>query len=171
MGYEAARQKTEAAAARGEELHGIVEQYLKNDPNCLEGSSNLARSLFYKTYPKLNSIDNIRAQEYPLFSHKLKTAGTVDCVAEVNGELSVIDFKTSEKDKKASWLTDYWLQTTAYSIMVEELYGISVPTLTIIIVSEMGWAQMYQSRRDDHKQLLGKVLLEYNDVYQSLSYE
>ena len=48
-----------------------------------------------------------------MYSHKLTVAGQVDCVAEYNGKLSVIDFKTANKERQESWIDNYFLQCTA----------------------------------------------------------
>ena len=50
----------------------------------------------------LQKIDNIYAQECGLYSDKYKVVGRVDCIAEYDGKLSIIDFKTSTSERKDS---------------------------------------------------------------------
>ena len=59
-------------------------------------------------------------QECPLYSDYLQVGGRVDCIAEWNGKLSVIDFKTSRKIKKKEWIKGYLMQESAYCVMFEE---------------------------------------------------
>ena len=56
--------------------------------------------------------------EVQLFSDELKVAGTCDMVCEINDELWVIDFKTSNQIQ-----TTYELQTAVYSQCYKECYG------------------------------------------------
>lgn len=161
VGEEEANRIKNEAAIRGESLHKIVEMYLNNEPDILTDSKNLPVSLFYKIYPKLNNIDNIRLQEAPLYSKTLKCAGTVDCVADYKSVPSIIDFKTSRKEKKEEWIEDYFLQTTAYSMMLQELYNIKITNLVIIVTIENGWTQVFTDNRSNHIKGLSKVLTEF----------
>ena len=68
---------------------------------------------FWETYkPKLIET------EVHLFSDELEIAGTADMVCEIDGELWVIDFKTSNHLQ-----TTYDLQIAAYAKCYEECYG------------------------------------------------
>jgi genome maintenance exonuclease 1 len=100
--------------------------------------------------PVVDRIDNIHALEAMLYSDKLRMAGTVDCIGEFDGLLSVIDFKTSKRPKQREDIQHYFIQATAYSVMFEELFGISVPDITIIIGVDDDTPQVFQARRKDH---------------------
>ena len=78
-------------------------------------------------------VDNIHGVESFLYSDFLRTAGQVDCIAEYDGVLSVIDFKTSKKRKPESWIQNYFVQAAAYSFMFEERTNIQIPQLVIMI--------------------------------------
>ena len=78
--------------------------------------------LFKLLKPYVDQINNIHLLEAIMYSHKLTVAGQVDCVGRYNGKLSVIDFKTANKERNESWIDNYFLQTTAYAIMYEEIF-------------------------------------------------
>ena len=98
----------------------MIEQYLKGETP--SERSVLPLGLFKLLKPYVDQINNIHLLEAIMYSHKLTVAGQVDCVAEYNGKLSVIDFKTANKERNESWIDNYFLQTTAYAIMYEEIF-------------------------------------------------
>ena len=92
----------------------------------------------------MNKINKIHALEAPLYSLRLGIAGTVDCIAEYDGELAVIDFKTSKEPKPEKWIEGYFVQTVAYACMLYELTGIIVKKLVIIMSCENGECVTYE---------------------------
>ena len=76
-------------------------------------------------------IDNIRGIELAMWSDKLKVAGTTDLVADYNGELAVIDWKTGSYVKKDEYVFHYILQGAAYCHMLAEMYKL-VPKKIVI---------------------------------------
>lgn len=109
----------------GTELHTQIESYLKNQEVyvSMEESPVDPWILFSNLKPELDKINNIRCLEQPLYNANLQISGQVDCIAEYDGVLSVIDFKNSRKRKKKSYLKDYNLQLTAYALMFEYCTG------------------------------------------------
>ena len=112
--------------------------------------------------PTLNNIDNIHALEGSLYSKQLGVAGTVDCIAEYDGELAVIDFKTSAKPKPRDWIDGYFVQAAAYACMYYELTGVSVKKLVIIMTCEDGECVVYEER-DKAKYI--KLLVNYIECF------
>ena len=94
--------------------------------------------LFLQSKKLLDRIDNIHALEKSLYSDYFGLAGRVDCIAEYDGELAVIDFKTSTKIKPEEWIENYYVQETAYACMYFEMTGIPVKKLITIMVAENG---------------------------------
>ena len=144
VGEEVANRKTRRATSRGTDMHTLVEYYLKNET--LPSVQPLSEFLFKFAKSTLDKIDNIHALETPLYSRKLGIAGTVDCIAEYEGELAVIDFKTSEKPKPEKWIEGYFVQAVAYACMLYELTGIIVKKLVIIMSCENGECVVYEKR-------------------------
>jgi len=113
--------------------------------------------------PQLDNINNIHCLESRLYSDYLRLAGTVDCVAEYNGKLAIIDFKSSGKLKKKEYINNYFMQCSAYAIMYEELYSIPISRLVVIIGVEEERPQVFEERRDNWV----KDLLHYRNLYES----
>jgi genome maintenance exonuclease 1 len=143
VGEEEANKINKAATTRGTQLHSMVENYLLNIPELPEGSP-ISKHLFRIITPELKKINNIYALENSLYSKILGIAGTVDCIAEYNGELSIIDFKTSKKPKPLKWIEHYFVQAAAYACMFYELTGIPVKKLVILMACEDGECVVYE---------------------------
>lgn len=125
------------AAGRGTAVHQIIEDYLNNLEDPVKDKMPDAVVMFKQLQPILDkSISKVYMQEAPLWSYKYRLAGRVDCVADIKGKLTVVDFKTSMKPKKKEWVIDYFLQTAAYSHMIEEMYGETVDQTVIFIAVE-----------------------------------
>lgn len=132
--FAAAEQKR--GAERGTAFHELVECYLKNQD--LPEADIQHAKLFRQVRLHLNKISNIRLQEAALWSDVMRIAGRVDCVADYDGVLSLIDFKTANKPRDVWAIEDYYLQCTAYALMVDELYDIQIDQLVIIMGAEQG---------------------------------
>ena len=156
IGEEEADKITRQATSRGTDMHTLVENYLYNRD--LPEVQPLSDFLFKISKSTLNRINNIHAVEGSLYSKQLGIAGTVDCIAEFDGELSIIDFKTSKKPKPREWIEHYFVQCMAYGCMLYELTGIPVKKLVIIMACENGECVVYEER-DKTKYI--KLLTEY----------
>ena len=162
VGEEEANAISKRASTRGNKCHKLCELYLENKSISKYKDDPLSMGLFYQIKPYLDSIDNIHALEAPLCSSLLKMAGRVDCIAEYNGELAIIDFKTSTKYKREEWIHDYFAQETAYAIMFQELTGLIPKKLVTIIACETGEPQIFEIY-DTIK--YARKLKEYIDAY------
>jgi len=142
VGNEEADRITKRATSRGTDMHTLVEHYIKNEQ--LPKVQPLSDLLFKICKPELNKIDKIHALESSLYSLRLGIAGTVDCIAEYNGELAIIDFKTSKQPKPRKWIDHYFVQAAAYACMFYELTGITVKKLVILMACEDGSCEVYE---------------------------
>jgi len=143
VGEQEANNITRKATHRGTDAHTLIEEYLNNS-DTFSDVLPLSQFLFKQAKPDLNRIDNILCQETALYSTELGIAGSVDCIAEFDGELSVIDFKTSAKPKKREWIEDYFVQCAAYACMLYEMKGIMVKKFVIIMTCENGEVEVYE---------------------------
>ena len=160
VGNEEAERITKAATKRGTDMHTLTENYLKNEE--LPEVPPISDFLFKIAKGKLNKIDNIHALEGSLYSKELGIAGTVDCIAEYDGELAIIDFKTSKKPKPRDWIEHYFVQCMAYGCMLYELTGISVKKLVIIMACENGECVIYEERdKAKYIKLLSKYIRKF----------
>ena len=160
VGNEEADRITKAATSRGTDMHTLTEHYLKNDD--LPTVQPISDFLFKIAKGELNKIDNIHSLEGSLYSKELGIAGTVDCIAEYNGELAIIDFKTSKKPKPRNWVEHYFVQCMAYGCMLYEITGISVKKLVIIMACENGECVIYEEYdKAKYIKLLGKYIRKF----------
>tara|TARA_B100000579_G_scaffold404708_1_gene389753 strand:- start:334 stop:1011 length:678 start_codon:yes stop_codon:yes gene_type:complete len=147
---------TRQATSRGTDTHTLTEAYLYNKE--LPEVQPLSQMLFKIYKSELNKISRVHSLEGSLYSKELGIAGTVDCIAEYNGELAIIDFKTSKKPKPRKWVDHYFVQCMAYGCMLYELTGIAVKKLVIIMACENGESIVYEEY--DKKKYI-KLLTEY----------
>ena len=151
------------AANRGTAVHHMCEDYLNNEDMSKHEKKFLPYCLFGQLQKKvLHKIDNIRAQECGLYSDKYKVAGRVDCIAEYNGELSIIDFKTSSKERNDEWNENYYIQASAYAEMFEERTGKPIEQVVILVVTEDGVVQEFIKKKHDYLPMLEEVIQEFN---------
>jgi len=163
VGEKKANSITRKAASRGTDMHTLVEHYLKNES--LPSVQPLSEFLFKFAKPSLDRINNIYALESPLYSRKLGIAGTVDCIAEYEGELSVIDFKTSKEPKPEEWIEGYFVQAVAYACMLYELTGIIAKKLVIIMSCENGECVVYEKRnKSEYIRKLAQYIREWKSA-------
>jgi len=166
LGYDVAAKETKRCADRGTAVHDLIEKYVKNVPNYEEGHTAKNIGLFNRSRSAVNKLNNVVAQEIPLYSHALKLAGRVDYIGEYCGIPSVVDFKTSTKEKKYEWITDYFIQGTAYSYMFEEMFGYAVKNIVVLIVVEgLTVPQVFQVNRVDYRDLLIEKIKFYRSLH------
>lgn len=146
IGEEEANRISRVAAYRGTRFHTLTEKFLngENEAVLLQNELPGVIEMFLSIKPILQkNIQHIYMQEAFLFSHKYKLAGAVDCIAQCDGKLCVIDFKTSGKIKRKDWIADYFLQCSAYSFMFEEMYGDKIDNIIVLIAIENNKPQFF----------------------------
>jgi genome maintenance exonuclease 1 len=164
IGEDEANRITARATQRGTAFHSIAEDYINGELDLEKYLENnpLSVRMFQSAKDTLNRIDNIHCLESFLYSHYLGLAGRVDCIAEFDGELAVIDFKTSTKEKKEDYIEHYFVQETAYAAMFLERTGIEVKKIVTLIAAEEGSIQVFQKHNlDDYLQLLKSYIEEF----------
>jgi ATP-dependent exoDNAse (exonuclease V) beta subunit len=149
------------ASRRGTSVHKMCEEYLNNELNLKEFLPN-DRETFNSIKGILDEhLDNIYAQEVPLWSSYLGVAGRVDCIAEWDGKLSVIDFKTSRKLKKKEYISNYFQQCAAYAVMWEERTGIPINKIVVVIAVDGEEPQIFEERRDNYINECVETIAQY----------
>lgn len=161
VGEEEANRISQRATKRGSKLHLQCEDYLNNN-NVIDKLTIFDKPLFTSILPLLHRINNVHLQEKRLYSHHLRLAGTVDCIAEFDGRLSVIDYKTSSRKKSREDIPTYFMQCAAYAIMYEELTGTPVDKLVIIMAVEDDDPLLFVEKRNTWV----PELLRYRDQYE-----
>ena len=158
VGDAEANRITKRATSRGTATHELIEKHLLNQEVVLDNPST--KMLFTQAKKVLQNINNIYALEKSLFSNELGVAGTVDCIAEYNGELSIIDFKTAAKPKPRDWIENYFVQAAAYACMFYELTDILVKKFVILMSCENGEVVEYVIRCEEKTEYI-KLLARY----------
>ena len=167
IGEDVANWEMGRAARRGKATHTLIEQYLKGlTPS---ERSVLPLGLFRLIKPYVDQIDNIHCLETIMYSKKLTIAGQVDCIAEYNGKLSVIDFKTANKERQESWIENYFMQTTAYAQMYEEIFGKKIEQIVVLLASEDGSTQSFIKDTKDYMTPLMKSIDDFYKYYENLN--
>jgi len=163
VGEDVANYVARKAANRGTSVHHMCEDYINND---FDEEKHKKKFLPYVLFNQLREsvlqkIDNIYAQECGLYSDKYKVAGRVDCIAEYDGKLSIIDFKTSSKERSDDWNESYYIQASAYAEMFEERTGITIDQVVILVVTEDGVVQEFVKNKTEYLPLLSDVIREW----------
>ena len=164
IGEEKANQITKFATDRGTKIHQHVEDYLRKDKEFLEFDNLIHEGMFKSIRPVLDEIIPI-ALEAPMYSDILKMAGRVDCIGMIEDELCIIDFKTSGKFKEEYMARPWYLQMTAYALMVEELTGHHIERLHALVMVESGQFQVFSANHEDCIDDLVKVRTQYTNLY------
>ena len=165
VGNDVANYVSRTAAARGTKVHHMCEDYLNNmesewPDKFKEHKKNfLPFCLFEQLKNKvLCHISDIYAQEAGLYSDKYKVAGRVDCIAKYKGVLSIIDFKTSTKEKNDEWNENYYIQGSAYAEMFGERTGIEISQVVILVVTEDGTVQEFIKDKQEYLNRLSETI-------------
>lgn len=162
VGEEEANKVSHRASTRGTAVHSIIEKYIDNEEDYAEGFMPNVLENFKAIQHVLDErIGAVYAQEAALYSQHLGLAGRVDCVGEFDGKLSIIDFKTSKKLKKKDWITNYFIQESAYAIMWEERTGMPITQLVTLITVDNEEPQVFIEHRDNWTSKLLETINEY----------
>lgn len=164
VGEEEANKISHRAASRGTAVHSIIEDYINNKDIFEKGlyMPNIVHD-FKRVQDILDErIGVVYAQEVPLYSDVLGIAGRVDCIAEFDGVLSVIDFKTSRKTKKKEWIENYFIQESFYAAAFYERTGIPIKQIVTIISVDNAESQVFVEEPLNWLPKLIKVRKEYS---------
>jgi len=163
VGQEEANKIRDQAGRKGTAVHRMIERMLLGEDNIFKGEMpvNIAH---FKTIRKglEKRLTTVYAMENALWSNKLKVAGRVDCIGDYDGKLSIIDFKTSNKLKDITQIGDYFIQTTMYSMMWQEITGMKVEQLVIVmVVNDEPEPFIFIQNRSDWLELTARKMFDY----------
>jgi genome maintenance exonuclease 1 len=164
VGEEEANRVSRKASNRGTKVHQICEDYLNNEQNHVKDKMPDVVEMFYSIKPLVDRINNIWYQEQSLFSKEIEMAGRCDVVAEFDGKLSIIDFKTSSRSKRKEDITDYFAQCTAYAIMIEEMVGTPVDQIVIIMAVDGSEPLLFVEKTYSYIDTLAEYIQYYKQL-------
>ena len=150
---------------RGNLLHETIEDYLHNKDINIGRLPPIETDLLMQMLPKIDLIDNIYEIESSLWSESMGIAGRVDCIAEFDGVLSIIDFKGSTRKKSPEHIQEYFMQATAYAIAFQERTGIEINNFVILISCEDGHVQVFQDKPKNYIKQLSKAIEDYRNAH------
>jgi len=162
VGEKVANHICNKAATRGTKVHKMCEDFLNGEDMTHHKKDFLPYCLFNELKDKtFDNINEVIGQEVTLYSDKYKVAGRTDLIAEYKGELSIVDFKTSTNERKDSYNENYYIQTSAYAEMFEELTGKPINQIVILVVTENGTVQEFIKDKQEYLPLLEETLEEW----------
>lgn len=167
VGEDVANQISRRAAGRGTAVHKLAEDYIDNVEDW-KGKHMPVNIFTFNTIKQLidNNLNNVWFQEEFLYSDRLKTAGQVDCIAEWDGELSIIDFKTSGKPKKEEHIQNYFMQAAFYAAAFYERTGVPIKQAVILIAVDDSEPQVFKVDTFDYLSHFWSVRSAYADMYE-----
>ena len=168
VGDDVANYIARTAAHRGTKVHHMCEDFLNNNFDEETHKKNfLPYVLFGQMKPVLmQKVNNILAQECGLYTDKYRVAGRVDCIAEYNGVKSIIDFKTSRKERNDDWNESYYIQASAYAEMFEERTGIEINQIVILVVTEDGVVQEFVKDKGKYIPMLVEAIDDFTSDWE-----
>ena len=176
VGNDVANHISRTAANRGTKVHHMCEDYLNNVAfnSPMDWEKHKKHFLPYCLFSELRDnalsyIDNIYAQEAGLYSDKYKVAGRVDCIAEYKGVPSIIDFKTSTKERIDKYNESYYIQGSAYAEMFGERTGVEISQVVILVVTEDGTVQEFVKEKHDYLDSLVETIAEWSNQNETSS--
>lgn len=165
VGHEEAERVSRVARDRGTSMHLICERYVDNEDTPFRDAMPDAVTMFKSLQPVLDEhLDNIHAQEATLFSDRLGVAGRVDVIGEWDGVPVILDFKTSNKPKRASWVHDYFMQCSAYAAMYYERTGFPIRDLVVAISVVDSEPQIFQEKVADWLPKLQGAIRQFHQI-------
>ena len=162
VGEAEANKITRQASGRGTRLHTLCEQYIENKEGFLEGALPDVVDMFNSINPFLDRIDNIHVVEGALYSDELGIAGRTDLIGEFDGNLSVIDYKSSRKVKNWEMCHAYFMQGAFYAYAYEELTGTPLNNIVIIMAVESEKPLLFKETKDRWLEPLKQVITKYS---------
>jgi genome maintenance exonuclease 1 len=162
VGEEEANRISARASNRGTQFHSICEKYIMNEEEFCTNQPPFIEDMFTSIQQYIDHIDIIYGSETPVYSDVLKTAGRMDLFCGIRGERYILDFKTSSRKKKESDIKNYFLQCTAYSMMIKELTGIEVPKMIILMAVEDDNPLIFVKKTEPYEEEVRRIFNNYH---------
>jgi hypothetical protein len=165
VGAEEANKVSRQASTRGTAVHSLAEDYVNNVEDWKGKHMPANVATFNTIRPILDKrLNNIWMQEVFLYSDKLKTAGQLDCIGEWDGELAIVDFKTSKRVKKREDITSYFIQMCFYAAAFLERTGIAIKKGVIVMAVDGNEPLIFEMNTHDYLQHLVAVRKKYQEM-------
>ena len=167
VGNKEADRVSKAACDRGTNTHLMLERYLRNEDPKIEEFPEEHAKIFKSLRLELKKINKVYGQEVALYSDLLGIAGRCDLVAEYQGEIAIVDYKTSSRVKSADEIGDYWLQAAFYTLAHNEMFGTDIKKMVIMMGVENKLPLVF--KKTISEQLIEDLMIRGLKFYESLS--
>jgi ATP-dependent exoDNAse (exonuclease V) beta subunit len=159
VGEEEAERISNIAKRRGTAIHSLCEAYIMNDPKYTKGHMPVNVATFKQIQPVLDEyVTKVYGIEFPLWSSNLKTAGRCDLIADFDGKMSIVDYKTSKRRKDEDHILNYFVQATTYAHMLSERLNIAVPEqIAIVIAVDEDNSQLFMRKTSDYVDMMYSI--------------
>ena len=164
VGEEEANRIVKRSTSRGTKLHEACEKYLKNELSDMKIKTLMpdVKDFFMQLKPIIDeNVGVVYGTEQALFSDRLKIAGRTDCIAEWSGKISIVDYKNSIREKREDWIQDYFIQCTAYANLFEDLTGLPIEQIVVLIANEEGKPQVFKREKTKYQAQFDKLVEDY----------
>jgi genome maintenance exonuclease 1 len=163
VGEKEANRISSIAKRRGTAVHSLLEDYIHGKPvNPSAMPANIAT--FKQMKKKLDiHLTECNGIETPLYSKQIQVAGRCDAIGVWDGKLSIIDYKTSVKEKRKEYIESYFLQTSLYAFMLKEMKNLdTLPDIAILIgCDEAPEAQVFTDQASNYIERALDLVNEY----------
>jgi ATP-dependent exoDNAse (exonuclease V) beta subunit len=149
------------ASRQGNAIHALCEKYIKNEEGFLTESMPHLVEMFESILPLLDRVDNVHVTEGAMYSDELGLAGRTDLIAEFDGQLAIIDYKTSRRIKTWEMCASYFMQGAFYAHAYEERTGIPINNIVIIMAVENEEPLLFRETKDRWLEPLRQVIHKY----------
>ena len=144
VGETEAERVKNTAAKRGTAMHSYLEAYLQGGKvldlrDVGREASSMGETIIEKGFPDLEEVWGVECTLY----YPGLYAGQTDLCGIYQGRESIVDFKQSNKPKKAEWIDDYKLQLVAYAMAHDQIYGTKIEQGVILMCTPDNFFQRF----------------------------
>jgi len=167
VGEASATRIVDEAAARGTAMHKILERYVGEEGylDLTQVGLNAHNMAIRVIEQGLCNVSEYYGIECTLFYPGLY-AGQTDMVGVHKGQDAIIDFKQTNKPKKAEWVTDYKLQLAAYAMAHNYMHKTQITKGVIMMCSKDNYYQEFIVEGEEFKKYQHKWLGKISQYYQ-----
>ena len=154
------------AATRGTAMHTYLEHYVKGGKvldltDVGREASSMGQTIIDKGFSDLEEVWGVECTLY----YPGLYAGQTDLCGVYQGRESIIDFKQSNKPKRAEWIEDYKLQLVAYATAHDCIFGTNIEQGVILMCTPDNFFQRFIVNGSEFREYKWKWLRKISDYY------
>ena len=114
-----------------------------------------------------NRLTEIYGNEAVLYYPGLY-AGSCDLIGQIDGDMAIIDFKSTTRPKQKEWIGDYYRQMAAYGMAHDAVYGTNIEKGVIMMCSKDLYYQEFVIEGEEYRQAKYDFLSRLDKFYNRL---